>query len=62
MMVYNFVTKEYDCIEDLNTLQDLSPYVPQLSAAQNYYKVLLEIGHSPIEAMRQVLEFMTANK
>ena len=52
MQWYNYKTESYELRE---TPEDFEAYIPQSGPAQNMYKLLIELGETPIEAALQVL-------
>lgn len=57
LFYYNFRTRSYE--ERDMPPDDWSPYIPQIPAAQNLYRILVENMHkTPAEAAKHVLEIL----
>ena len=57
--IHNFQTGETDYRQF--PIEDWSPYIPQVPAAQLLYRLYIEMGEPPVTAAEKVLRVVTGN-
>jgi len=54
-LMYNYITEEFEEIV-LDTIKNFEPYIPQIPAAINLYRLYVEeMGYEPVEAAYEIM-------